>query len=353
MVRNNSMGLFKFVILHIFWGLACLAGYRRILFNCFGSLPSGKSMLMLCGIVAATGFAGIYLEKRNARNWVSIFLNLSIGYGIYTVLACYGMKKIFITVCLALAIYVTFQYACCVLEMDSWVVEGEYRIPQMRVAQIACVAQISAGLGMALVMAVLSINVLTGAIVMEDGTVEAFQESAAGWTIDNHMETILKLQPDIWDSLEDEEKLEVLQTAAYIEQYSLGIPDHITVVVTDLEGCTLGSCTMEENVIYIDTDHFNDGWSWDVLNSVCHEAYHCYQYCLVDVLGQVDTDSKNLQMFSRVTAYAYEFNHYISGSEDYESYYSQKCEIDAREYAEEAAYKYYEMVYDYLYETEG
>ncbi len=353
MVRNNSMGILKFIILHIFWGLVCLAGYRRILFHCFGSLSSEKSMLMLCGIVAAAGFAGIYLEKRNARNWVSIFLNLSIGYGFYTILACYGMMKIFITVCLALAIFLTCQYAYCVLGMDNWDMDEEYRIPQIRLAQIACVAQISAGLGMALIMAVLSINVLTGAVVMDDGTAEAFQERAAGWTIASNMETILKLQPDIWDSMEDEEKLEVLQTAANIEQYSLGIPDHITVMVTDLEECTLGCYVQEGNVIYIDTEYFNDGWSWDVLNSVCHEAYHCYQYCLVDVLGQVDTGSKNLQMFSRVSAYAYEFNHYISGSEDYESYYSQKCEIDAREYAEEAAYKYYEMVYDYLYETEG
>ena len=46
-------------------------------------------------------------------------------------------------------------------------------------------------------------------------------------------------------------------------------------------------------------------------------------------------------------SYAEEFSNYKEGARDY---YYQKCEIDAREYAEEAVADYYQRIEEYLTE---
>lgn len=47
-----------------------------------------------------------------------------------------------------------------------------------------------------------------------------------------------------------------------------------------------------------------------------------------------------------------EFSSYKDGDQDYEGYYNQACETDARDYAESAAYEYMSRVYAYIYEQE-
>ena len=43
-----------------------------------------------------------------------------------------------------------------------------------------------------------------------------------------------------------------------------------------------------------------------------------------------------------------EFANYTDGTRDYCRYFSQKCEADAREYADEATYEYYTRITEYL-----
>ncbi len=85
--------------------------------------------------------------------------------------------------------------------------------------------------------------------------------------------------------------------------------------------------------IIIDRAHLLTASPWEVLDTVCHEAYHSYQHRLVDALAGADKDSRNLRLFRKANSYANEFHNYIDGKEDFCSYYHQDCESDAREYA--------------------
>ena len=65
--------------------------------------------------------------------------------------------------------------------------------------------------------------------------------------------------------------------------------------------------------IVIDMDSLLNDLSWEVLDTVCHEAYHSYQHRIVDAFNNADGNSKNLKMFRKASSYASEFNNYISG----------------------------------------
>lgn len=102
--------------------------------------------------------------------------------------------------------------------------------------------------------------------------------------------------------------------------------------------------------IILDLDHLLNASPWELLNSVCHEAFHSYEHRLVDTYNDAKNDSKHLRLFREATFYADEFNNYINGKDDFYSYYYQNCETDAREYAEKAVYNYCQQINEYLLE---
>ena len=57
------------------------------------------------------------------------------------------------------------------------------------------------------------------------------------------MDTILLLQEDEWEKLSAQERLDVLQTVANIEQRYLGLPNELNVGVANLDADILGYYT--------------------------------------------------------------------------------------------------------------
>ena len=86
----------------------------------------------------------------------------------------------------------------------------------------------------------------------------------------------------------------------------------------------------------------------EVLNSCCHEAYHGYQHRLVDAYNESSEENQRLRIYRNVVYYIEEFGDYADGYEDFCSYYSQRCEMDARAYAEDAVVDYYSRIDEYL-----
>lgn len=81
---------------------------------------------------------------------------------------------------------------------------------------------------------------------------------------------------------------------------------------------------------------------------MCHEAYHSYQYRLVDTFAAMGKEEKGLRMFGKINLYAVEFSHYIDGKDDFLGYYLQDCERDAREYAKSAVTDYRNQIMEHL-----
>ena len=57
---------------------------------------------------------------------------------------------------------------------------------------------------------------------------------------------------------------------------------------------------------------------------------------------------KGLQIYKSAVKYREEFGNYLDGDYDFCAYYYQNCEIDARDYAEDAVDDYYQRIEAYL-----
>ena len=95
-------------------------------------------------------------------------------------------------------------------------------------------------------------------------------------------------------------------------------------------------------------DHFDSDPADEILDSLCHEAYHAYQHCLCEAYDSVDAEFRDLRAFEGILEYKAEFADYTHGDDDFYAYYFQRCEADARSYAEDAVYDYYRKIGNYL-----
>lgn len=67
-----------------------------------------------------------------------------------------------------------------------------------------------------------------------------------------------------------------------------------------------------------------------MINLICHESYHYFQHCV----QQGELDMHKLISKESLKKYQKEFMEYIDISQDFNGYYNQKIEIDARHYAD-------------------
>ena len=68
------------------------------------------------------------------------------------------------------------------------------------------------------------------------------------------MDTILLLQEDEWEKLSAQERLDVLQAVANIEQRYLGLPNELNVGVANLDADILGYYTDKTHEIIVSAD---------------------------------------------------------------------------------------------------
>lgn len=208
-------------------------------------------------------------------------------------------------------------------------------------------------IGLALIMILSGVNILFGSTIMKSTVNTATQTNLSEQSLANNIEIIALLQDDTWCSLSAQERLNVLQTVANVEQRYLGLSNELNVGAANLREGVMGYYSDNTHEIVIDIDSLLNDSSWEVLDTVCHEAYHSYQHRMVDAFNDADENSKSLKIFHKASYYANEFNNYISGDEDFCGYYYQDCESDARDYAEDAVYDYYWRINEYLLETGG
>jgi len=167
------------------------------------------------------------------------------------------------------------------------------------------------------------------------------------WTIANNIEYISIFFDGSWQKCSQERKTTAIQIVANIECRYLGLPHELNVITTCLPENTLGSYDDKTHTIQINIGHFEDSEPIEILNTICHEAYHAYQNRLVDAYDDIDEQYKNMLFFYNVEQYKEEFESYSDG-DDFIEYYIQTCEITARAYASDAVQEYEERISEYL-----
>lgn len=160
-------------------------------------------------------------------------------------------------------------------------------------------------------------------------------------------EAVLSLREEIWRGLGEKQKIQVLNTIVVKEKEHLGMKNDITLNIEKLGGEKLGCCEISRADIILDKEHVLTGKSWEVLESLCHEIFHAYEYEMIG-LCENSKGKYRKKVLESVQFYKSEFEYYISGVDDFDGYYQQQCEKDARKYAEKAVGRYQKQLSEYV-----
>ena len=341
---GNRDGIADYLVNNVFWMLIGMVWFRLFLFRSLEHQTLVLSKAVLWGLVLTGTGLGTLLNIRHHRNIISFCFNLLIGYGIYTVLAYMPVRPELISTVLlyltsAVSAFLTWQVVRRVMAGQSVLPEGRW---------MAMVMQRMIGFGFAVIIAVTgSARAFNSALIK--AAVPPASDNTEAQTIQNNMNTLTALADGRWEQYTAREKLNVLQTVANIERNYLGLPHELNVGAEDMSRDKAGTYHDKTHEIRISMTSLLYDSPWELINTVCHEACHAYQHRLVELLLESGQESRGLILFRDVREYAQEFQNYTGTDGNFDSYYYQQCESDARNFAEESEREYFIRIKDYLY----
>lgn len=335
------MGSIEYAFDNAFWGLAAMAWYRNVLFRAIPGIPYTQSKIILWALATICIIVGVILTNVKRRNNFSILINVLTPFEVYAVISfkeylfhCYSW---FFYVAASLStLYFCFAIAPSIGRKKSvrFARCFEHGFLGARTVAVCCIA---------LVLAPAALNGLFGnTIVQSDITPHTATEAKV--TIADNIDTVANLREDVWKGLTLQERLDTLQVVANIECSYLGLPHGLTVGAEPMADHTIAFYRDDAQQIRINIECLENQPASEMLNAVCHEAYHAYQHRLCDAWMSVGNDYKNLMAFSKVPEYMDNFENYVEGKEDFDAYYALACEQTARQYAGNAVKHYYRQI---------
>lgn len=340
MKDKSTIGIMEFVIGHIVLGVFFLVIYQKLIGVCAGEQYAEPSEHIFFLTMLFFSTFGIVFEWQTQRTVTNIILNILLSCGLCTIILFCDTYPGIMWVVLILVTIQAIAYTLFIMCKKNRSPYDDFVVFFLRLERVVWVGKYLYAFGMVIIIVLCMCTSLFTADSAEDESVKH--------TIENDIETLVKLESIEWHSLTDDEKLEVLQTVADIEQNNLGLPDKLNVRIKEINDVVLGYYKDSTHEICINADCFTYYEPWILLDTVCHEAYHSYQYRLVDVYDSTSERNKELMMFQTIDEYEQEFSHYISAEEDGEKYSAQKCESDAREYAHNQTDEYYRHIINYI-----
>lgn len=337
--KRDIISWIKMLIL----GFLIVLLYTNSVFCCLAERTYTESKMVFLGILLISILIGGWLAYWEGKR-IRIPNSLLIGCGIYTAIAYRKVATIKIILVLIISVACVVLYVVNVIEKNIRSKQKRGNVFLRRLCRLVQGCCSIFAIGMVVLMSWIGISRLfEGSMV--DSQINVVESNALQeYTIENNMDTLLLLGDDEWSNLDVSEKLKVIQIVANIEARYLGLPDKLNIVVDNLPENTLGRYLDKTQTIYIDLSYLESGTAEEVLNVCCHEAYHSYQYRLIEAYTTADKDLKDLKVYRKSKIYLEEFNDYEDTVKDLYAYYNLQCEEDARSYAKEAVEDYFSKI---------
>lgn len=344
MKKGNTMSIKGYIIDNAFWSLFAMVCYRNLFFRHADGLTFLQSKLLLWGLVIGCVGVGVLSTVNRRRNYTSIVANVLMPYEIYAVIT-YG--NIICDSCLWMLIaigLVAVGVFICVLVLG-------YLDPRHDI-----VASIFHGVWLS--RAVVSVSLVVAFLPV---TMNAFLGNAifasteiprngieSKVTIADNIDTVANLREEVWEGLTLQERIDTLQVVTNIESSYLGLSHELNVGAEPMEESTIAFYTDRNHQIRINIDYLESFSAKEILDAICHEAYHAYQHRLCDAWDSIDEEYRELIAFENVSSYKDNFANYKDTDDDFLAYYLLECEQAARQYAEESVEDYYYKIDYYL-----
>ncbi len=346
MKNKNTMSLRRFVWENIYWGIILMIWYQNLMFVCFPDLTYNESKILSWVMLFASALIGCILTFKKRRNYISVLVNVLLALEIYSIFGYYRYFKTEILILVAVTSVLIIIFAVLVFSTKIKNRKNRISIFKNRVSHVFLGTRTIFAFCIAILLVPFGIKTTLGYSIFQPLEPAVNYSCSEEYTIANNADEVVKLEEDVWMTLTFQEKLDLMQTIANIERNYLGISHELNVEAATLDDSTHGYYDDSRHLIVLNITHLENDSSYEVLDTLCHEAYHAYQHRQLDAFNQLDDDSRNLLMFYDVQKYKEEFEGgYIDGDEDFSAYYLQISEWEAREYAEEAVNDYTESTY--------
>lgn len=343
----NSVDKIEYILWHILWIVVSFTWYDGLLFRRVNWLDYRQSRWVLfVGVILACVTGILFTIKRHRNGW-NVIVNILSGYGVYTVLSYWKILPGRIILSFAVCMSFTGLWICALLCRKIKNQNRREKIIKGRIIRAVFAVRNGLCAAMTVIMAAIVVKVLIDGTISSP-SVEVTSTYGEEYKMANNMDSLVNIVQEKWEKLSVPERLDICQVIANVEANYLGISHELYVELGELAEDVYGHYEVPTQKIVISAEHIINSPAQDIVKTVCHESYHCYQFSLIDLYNNLDENNRKLIVFSNIKKYIEESENYISGDEDYEQYYFQQIEADARKYARDAVSDYYERVYEYL-----
>lgn len=335
---KNTMSKVQFLFESLFWTCLTTWFYHRVFPVSLPHTKASVSLIVLCGVAMVMGGIGVAITWERRRNYMSLFVNVILPLEVYAILAFW--KQLSLTTILLMAVSLTLSgfYGAFIMKNREnrrhmpAKVRLRYAILGSRTIIVFCMALIF----------------ISAAIVMFVGVPANDKEtSESTWTIEKQRDAVFNLRKPTWDTLNGDQRFNTLEIVLKIEAANLGLPFQPKLEAAALDQTTIGKYDVSRKTILLNEDYVARCSSEQAVIGALHELFHVYQHELVNVLGEVPERDRNLAIFAGARTYTEELAHYHDGEgdDDFESYFEQRIEEDARAFGLSTAKAFMDYVY--------
>ena len=348
MKNINTMKPREYILDNLFWAVTAMIWYRNIFFVAIPGITIAWSKTLLWLAVLVFVSLGCFLNFQKRRTNVSMIVNILIPYELYTVLAynTYIPQMVWGSIILSGILSVAFIFLA--ISPDNQ--PTQRRTPRFkrrlkhgllgaRTIVAFCMLILLVPLGARLIF---SHGIISTTVPPVDTA-----SKASEWTVKSNIDTVRLLQEESWSKLSTQEKLDVLGVIVNIEIRYLGLNHELYLKSGILDINTAAHYNHNNYEIVIDINYLQSASAEDILDSLCHECYHSYQYQMIALYNDIPEKYRNMLLFQYVDDYIEEFSDYTNGTESIEDYYYQTVEIAARRYAAQSVDEYYNLIDEY------
>ncbi len=338
-MRNcNKDSRIGYIVSNTTWALMAMVLYRTVLFRVVDGLSLLQSKGILWALMVGCVLSGVLLTIKHRRNGFSVFVNVMLPYEIYATITYWPsvngtIRWVSLT---AMGLSIAYFAWVLVVNWNRWQVKPgrgsvAHGLMGIRSIVVTCFAVLWLSIA---VNTAFGNGQLLSRVKPEGGNDQ---------TVDlaDYEDVLGKLQNDIWQELTVQQRLDTLQVVANIECSRLGLPHELTLDGRIMDEHINAFYTDSLHSISVNLEYLEQGTSYQLLKTVCHEAYHAYQFRLCDVWDTLDRQYQQLKAFEYVRSYKSEFCNYVEGTDDFVNYYIQACEVTARAYAEDTVLEVY------------
>lgn len=344
----NTMKKWEYIKEHIIWSLLSFLSCRYLLFRCIPNYSYYESLLILLVLGIGVMGGGIVFAWEQGRNYVNLTEDIVLSWSVYVIWAFGDIFKTKMMIIGTVTIVVSVILTVIILARRINRQNRKWKIFTRRIWNVIKLWRLNFVCASLIFMIPLSASMMLNGTIMNTkvNTVKIYSDEDS---LDANIEMISNIAPERWNKLAIQQKMDVCQKIINSRGFELGLSHEIVLGMADLDDGVLAHYNEARHQIVMDTECLMNTHSYGILEILIHECTHAYQYEQVALYLKADEKARNLLLLYDASVYLQEFLNYEDGSKDFQHYYSQKAEVDARKAGKTDAVVYIQRVNEYLY----